>query len=177
MAYLIYTSGSTVKPKGVMIAYRSAANFFTNNLANIMVDILVKHVKNFVSVSTFSFDLSLKELALLLFNGLTLVLADKEQANNPDRLAELILKTGGEKYPEALMAKLRKTTKARIVNTYGLTETTISSNMKDLTCAEIISVGRPLLNVTEFIVDGAGVGKGYNNLPEMTAARFAWFAN
>ena len=187
-----------------------------------MVDILVKNVRNFVSVSTFSFDLTLKEIILPLFNGLTLVLADKEQANNPDKLAELIVKTGGdainatpsriyqyleseafadalkdfnfigsggEKYPEALLAKLRTVTKARIINTYGPTETTVSANMKDLTQAENISVGRPLFNVTEFIVDsdgnelppgivgelyigGAGVGKGYNNLPDMTAERF-----
>ena len=221
-AYLIYTSGSTGKPKGVMIAHRNAANFFTNNPANIMVDILVKNVQNFVSVSTFSFDLTLKEIILPLFNGLTLVLADKEQANNPDKLAELILRTGGdainatpsriyqylesdafanalkdfkfigsggETYPEALLTKLRTITKARIINTYGPTETTVSANMKDLTCADTISVGRPLLNVTEFIVDsdenelppgivgelyigGAGVGKGYNNLPDKTAERF-----
>ena len=222
LAYLIYTSGSTGKPKGVMIPHRCAANFFTNNPANIMVDILVKSVKNFVSVSTFSFDLSLKELALPLFNGLTLVLADDEQANNPDKMAELILRTGGdainatpsriyqylesdkfsaalkdfkfigsggEKYPDALLKKLQQITNARIVNTYGPTETTVSSNMKDLTHAKNISVGRPLLNVTEFIVDGdgnelpprivgelyiggAGVGSGYNNLPKMTAERF-----
>lgn len=55
--------------------------------------------------------------------------------------------------------------------------------MKDLTCPDIISVGRSLLNITEFIVDsdenelptgivgklyigGAGVGKDYNNLLE-----------
>ena len=61
--------------------------------------------------------------------------------------------------------------------------------MKDLTHAKNISVGRPLLNVVEFIVDGdgnelppgivgelyiggAGVGAGYNNLPEKTAERF-----
>ena len=224
-AYLIYTSGSTGKPKGVMIAHRNAANFFTNNPANIMVDILVKNVRNFVSVSTFSFDLTLKEIILPLFNGLTLVLADKEQANNPDKLAELILRTngdainatpsriyqyleseafsdalknfkfigsGGEKYPEKLLEKLKSITKARIINTYGPTETTISANMKDLTHSDTISVGRPLLNVTEFIVDndgnelppgivgelyigGAGVGKGYNNLPKMTAERFIDF--
>ncbi len=225
LAYLIYTSGSTGKPKGVMIAHKNAANFFTNNPANIMVDILVKNVRNFVSVSTFSFDLILKEIILPLFNGLTLVLADKEQANNPDKLAELILRTngdainatpsriyqylesdafssalkdfkfigsGGEKYPEKLLEKLKSITKARIINTYGPTETTISANMKDLTCANTISVGRPLLNVTEFIVDsdgnelppgivgelyigGAGVGKGYNNLQKMTAERFIDF--
>lgn len=90
------------------------------------------------------------------------------------------------------MATQLTLTKARIINTYGPTETTISANMKDLTCADTISVGRPLLNVTEFIVDsdgnelppgivgelyigGAGVGKGYNNLPEKTAERFIDF--
>ncbi len=222
LAYLIYTSGSTGKPKGVMIPHRSISNFFTNNPANIMVDILVNGAKNFVSVSTFSFDLSLKELALPLFNGLTLTLADDEQANNPAKLAELIRKTdgdainatpsrlyqymesdeftnalknfkfigsGGEKYLESLLKKLQETTNAKIVNTYGPTETTVSSNMKDLTHAKNISVGRPLFNVTEFIVDGdgnelppgivgelyiggAGVGAGYNNLPEKTAERF-----
>ena len=65
------------------------------------------------------------------------------------------------------MTKLRTITKARIINTYGPTETTISANMKDLTCADTISVGRPLLNVTEFIVDNDG-----NELPPGIVANF-----
>ncbi len=61
--------------------------------------------------------------------------------------------------------------------------------MADLTHAEYISVGRPLLNVHEYIVDadgnpvpvgvvgelligGAVVGKGYKNLQELTQKSF-----
>lgn len=63
--------------------------------------------------------------------------------NNPAKLAELIRKTGGgEKYLESLLKKLQETTNAGIINTYGPTETTFSSNMKDLTHAKNILVGR-----------------------------------
>ena len=80
-------------------------------------------------------------------------------------------------------------TNTKLINTCELTETVIFCNMKDLTHAEIISVGGSLLNVTEFVVDsegnelplgivgelyigGAGVAKGYNNPDEMTAKKF-----
>lgn len=222
LAYLIYTSGSTGKPKGVMLTHSGAANYFTNNPANAMVHALCNDATKFLSVTTFAFDMSLKEIGTTLFNGLTLVLADETQANNPDDLAELMTRTnsdainatpsrflsylesenfcaalknfklvvsGGEKYSDVLLAKLKTITAARIFNTYGPTEITISSNAKELTHSNEISIGRPLLNVTEFIVDsdgnelpaglvgelfigGAGVAKGYNNLPAMTAERF-----
>ena len=75
-----------------------------------------------------------------------------------------------------------------IINTYGPTETTISSNMARLEGNEI-TVGRPLLNVREYIVDkkgeivprgvagelligGPGVAKGYHGLDAQTAERF-----
>ena len=97
--------------------------------------------------------------------------------------------SGGEPYSDRLLDRLHKLTKARIFNTYGPTETTVSCNVAELTHTDRISIGEPLLNVTEFIVDidgneqpvgvvgelyigGEGVGKGYNNLPEQTAARF-----
>ena len=222
LAYLIYTSGSTGKPKGVMLTHSGAANYFTNNPANVMVHALCNDATKFISVTTFAFDMSLKEIGTTLFNGLTLVLADETKANNPDELALLARRTaadalnatpsrflsyleseslvaalrgfklvvsGGEKYSDVLLAKLKKITSARIFNTYGPTEITVSSNGKELTHSDEISIGRPLLNVTEFIVDsdgnelppglvgelyigGAGVSKGYNNLPEMTAERF-----
>ena len=65
-----------------------------------------------------------------------------------------------QKYSDALLMKLCQVTNAKLINTYGPTETAISCNMKDLTHAEIISFGRLLLNVTEFVVDSDG-----NELP------------
>ena len=100
-----------------------------------------------------------------------------------------IVMSGGENYPMALLDRLRNITKARIVNTYGPTEITVSCNGADITDADRITVGRPLLNVKEFIVDsdgmlcprgvrgelyigGPGVAVGYCNLPDQTAESF-----
>ena len=100
-----------------------------------------------------------------------------------------IVRAGGEKFSDQLLGQLRKVTKARIFNCYGPTETTVASNNKELTHADIVTVGKPQLNVVEFIVDqdgnelpvgvvgelyigGRGVAHGYNNLEEMTRERF-----
>ena len=100
-----------------------------------------------------------------------------------------ICRAGGEKFSESLLAKMRSVTKARIFNCYGPTEITVASNNAELTHAEMVTVGKPQLNVKEFIVDadgnelpigvvgelyigGRGVARGYNNLDDMTRERF-----
>lgn len=100
-----------------------------------------------------------------------------------------LVMAGGEGFPKALLGRLLELGIPKIINTYGPTETTISSNMAFLSSADHISVGRPLLNVREYIVDadglptprgvtgelligGPGVAKGYRNLDEQTAERF-----
>lgn len=222
LAYLIYTSGSTGKPKGVMLTHAGICNYLSDDPRNCHVHALVTEAHSFLSVTTVSFDMSLKEIGTTLYNGLTLVLADETQANNPILLAELFARSGadafnatpsrmmqylelpafcvalskckvvmcgGEKYPEQLLDRLRGITRARIFNTYGPTEITVSSNGKELTHAEAVTIGRPLLNYREYVVDadgnelppgvvgelyigGVGVARGYHNLPEMTRERF-----
>ena len=100
-----------------------------------------------------------------------------------------LVMAGGEAFPAALMEQLKELGIPNIINTYGPTETTISSNMAFLQNADHVSVGRPLLNYHEYIVDidgnpvpkgvtgelligGYGVARGYKNLDEQTAARF-----
>ncbi len=100
-----------------------------------------------------------------------------------------ICRAGGEKFSDALLSQMRSVTKARIFNCYGPTEITVASNNAELTDAEVVTVGKPQLNVKEFIVDsdgnelpvgvvgelyigGRGVARGYNNLDEMTRERF-----
>ena len=100
-----------------------------------------------------------------------------------------ICRAGGEKFSDQLLALMRRVTKARIFNCYGPTEITVASNNKELTHAQLVTVGKPQLNVKEFIVDsdgnelpvgvvgelyigGRGVARGYNNLDEMTRERF-----
>jgi len=222
LAYLIYTSGSTGRPKGVMLRHIGICSYLYDHPANVHIHSLkTEGVKAFICITTLSFDMSLKEFAGSLHNGITAVLANEDEVNNPILLAELFRKTGaqaingtpsrilncmesedfcealshckviwsgGEKYSDKLLERLHAMD-IRIFNTYGPTEITVSSNIGELTNQKNITVGRPLLNYTEFVVDsdgnelpvgvvgelyigGPGVAQGYNNLPEQTAARF-----
>lgn len=224
LAYLIYTSGSTGRPKGVMLTHGGIANYVACHPANVHM-YAAAQAHTMISVTTVSFDMSLKETAGALSNGLTLVLADESQAKNPGALAQLfeqvngdifnatpsrmeqyielpafcralsrckVVMCGGEKYPETLLARIKGITKARIFNTYGPTEITVSCNVKELTDETEVSVGKPLLNVREFIVDcdenllpigvtgelyvgGAGVAKGYWNNDALTEKQFTQY--
>ena len=97
---------------------------------------------------------------------------------------------GGEKYPPTLLPQIKELApEARLFNTYGPTEISVSSNGKELTHSDHITIGRPLLNVREYVVDedmnelpvgvtgelligGLGVAAGYNDLPDKTAEAF-----
>ncbi len=222
LAYLIYTSGSTGRPKGVMLRHVGIANYLYPHPANVHIQgLLDLGIKSFVSITTLSFDMSLKEFAGSLFNGITSILADEQEVLDALLLADLMKRTGaegingtcsrimsymelpafcealahckavwsgGEQYPQQLLTNLQ-TLGVHIFNTYGPTEITVSSNIADLSHAERVSVGRPLLNYVEYVVDpygnelpvgfvgelligGPGVARGYNNLPDMTAERF-----
>ena len=224
LAYLIFTSGSTGTPKGVMIAHRGIANYVADHPANRHVHAIAQEGHVYVSVTTVSFDMSLKETAVALCNGLTLALADEACTHDARRLAEFMARThcdvfnatpsriyscladpyfsaalancrvvvaGAEKYPDDLLHKLRALAGgARLFNTYGPTEITVSCNACELTNAARVTVGEPLLNVYEAVTDtdgnplpdwaqgellvaGEGVAKGYLNNPGQTAAHFA----
>ncbi|MBR3496971.1 MAG: amino acid adenylation domain-containing protein [Prevotella sp.] len=222
LAYLIYTSGSTGRPKGVMLRHEGMCNYATALPANVEAYAVANAAESILAVTTISFDASLHEIAISLFNGLTLVLASEEQTKNPLDMAALIhehhigyvsatpsqwqtwiystefveairtvpiIRFGGEKLPESLLHQMQQLTPSRILNTYGPTETTVSSNIQELTHADRVTVGRPQLNVKEFVVDsdgnelpvgvvgelyigGRGVARGYNNLDDMTRERF-----
>ena len=222
LAYLIYTSGSTGRPKGVMLRHEGICNFLTSHPANVEAYAVSHTAKTVLAVTTISFDASMHEIGVSLFNGLTLVLANEEQSKNPVMMAQLIkehhigyvsatpsqwqtwiystdfveairqvpiIRFGGEQLPEALLHQMQQLTPSRILNTYGPTETTVSSNICELTHAQTVTVGKPQLNVIEFVVDcdgnelpvgvvgelyigGRGVGRGYHHLEEMTRQRF-----
>ena len=222
LVYLIYTSGSTGRPKGVMITHRGICNYLQNHPANRHVHVMATEGHCYLGVTTLSFDMSLKEYGVSFANGLTFVLADEDQSNNPIELARLFRETGadiinatpsrllnymelpdfsealrrcqcvlsgGEAYSDQLLTRLKALQPKHIFNTYGPTEITVSSNCKELTRADRISIGRPLLNYTEFVVDADGnelpvgvvgelyiggdvIAKGYHHLDRQTRERF-----
>jgi acyl-coenzyme A synthetase/AMP-(fatty) acid ligase len=101
----------------------------------------------------------------------------------------LLCLCGGEAWEFSLAAKLMASG-CRVTNLYGPTEATIwSTSFEVSTTASRLSLGRPIANTQVYVVDpqmelalvgtagelyigGAGVGRGYLNQPEMTAAAF-----
>jgi surfactin family lipopeptide synthetase A len=179
LAYTIYTSGSSGKPKGVLIEHRALINFLTSMQRQPGIndkDVLL-------AVTTISFDISILELFLPLISGALVVIAGKDEAVDGRLLLDLISKTnttilqatpstwklmiesgwkktpglkmlcGGEAFTRELADKLIERGK-ELWNMYGPTETTIWSSVSKISAgAEPVFIGRPIANTTMYIVD------------------------
>ena len=91
IAYCIYTSGSTGKPKGVLIQHKNLVNYVNWNEKNHEIDTLLRHTTVALAITAFTFDVSLLEECVMLYNGFTVCMADDEEIHNPYLLAKLML--------------------------------------------------------------------------------------
>lgn len=64
---------------------------------------------------------------------------------------------GGEALPPSLLAEIKAATRARVLNMYGPTETTIWSTVADLSDGGAVTLGRPIANTQVYVLDGDGV--------------------
>jgi len=179
LAYVIYTSGSTGKPKGVQVTHNSVTNFFNS----LEIRPGISENDTMVSVTTFSFDISVLELFLPLINGGKVVLVDHETASNGYHLIEILDKyeatmmqatpatwqmllmagwqgkpelhiiSGGETLPPQLATELLYKG-IDLWNMYGPTETTIYSSIYSVTTGETgVPIGYPIHNTQIYILD------------------------
>lgn len=79
LAYVLYTSGSTGAPKGVMISHRSVVNLVTD----INRRFAIGPADRLFAISSASFDLSVFDLFGALSAGAALVIPDAGQASDP----------------------------------------------------------------------------------------------
>ena len=177
LAYILYTSGTTGKPKGVMITHRNAVNLLTwySNTYRLAKG---KHV---LQLTNYTFDPSVEDIFGTLLYGATLYIGSKDLAADREQFAPFVERhqihlvdfvptllkellgvrqpnssletviSGGEVLPQDVKDKIIAAG-YRLYNHYGPTETTVDA-IVDVCSAAPVSIGRPIANTACYILD------------------------
>jgi amino acid adenylation domain-containing protein len=180
LAYVVYTSGSTGNPKGVLIEHRGIVN--TILAATDVLD--ARSHKRGLQYASFCFDAAVFEVFITLLSGACLYIADEMERRDPALLAAFIaeneidlavifpaylklmdadqlsglktLVTAGEAAPyEKMLEHLRRGT-TRCFNGYGPTEASVCSTLFRITPENVaasrnIPIGSPIPNTQLYI--------------------------
>lgn len=181
LAYVMYTSGSTGNPKGVLIEHGSMMNLFSSLIS----ELNITEDEKFLALTDYTFDISLIELLMPLLQGATILLTEqgtvadgvkirgylennaitfmqatpltweillKQGWKNPGNIKILV---GGEKFRTRL-AELLDYNRGNVWNMYGPTETSMWSmfnNLDTVLATESVPLGKPLKNTNIEILD------------------------
>ncbi|MCG7407271.1 amino acid adenylation domain-containing protein [Paenibacillus sp. ACRRX] len=177
-AYIIYTSGSTGKPKGVIVEHRQLLAY----TAAFQQEFQLTSADRFLQQSSCSFDQFVEEVYPVLLVGGTVIVADKQDVLDLERLAQLTRDhnvsivscsplllneinkrhglpnvhtyiSGGDVLKPEYIRQLVQV--GRVYNTYGPTEATVCAAYHRCTGSEQqdVPIGRPIFNYNVYIMD------------------------
>lgn len=175
-AYLIYTSGSSGTPKGVLVEH-GALGWLVTSMRELLNGAAVERI---LASTASVFDISLVELLLPVALGATCVVADDEAARDPMLLAEFIAArridfaqatptfwsallehlsvripvavAAGEPLPGSLRDRMLAIADLAL-NGYGPTETTIYATVWRLEADVPVAIGAPLPGASAWVLD------------------------
>ncbi len=180
IAYLMYTSGSTGQPKGVLVPHSAVSSF----LGAMRERPGIASTDAVMCVTSMSFDISVLEVFLPLVAGARTIVAPQEVASDGARLAAfiesegatlvqstpsgwrllmaagwagrrgLVAIAGGETLPADLAAWMLERA-STVWNGYGPTEATVYASMAEIRAKDVITVGTPIANTRLYVLDAA----------------------
>jgi non-ribosomal peptide synthetase-like protein len=175
LCYIIYTSGSSGEPKGVLLEHRNVANYIAGAQDIYPVD----HTHRVLQGFSVSFDASIEEIWVTFSVGATLVVGTFDIMRSGDRFASIlndlnitflscaptllsmvhedipdlkILIFGGEVCSTDIAHRWCKPGRL-VYNTYGPTEAAVIATYSVLQPDEAVTIGRPLIGYDIAIVN------------------------
>lgn len=175
LCYVLFTSGSTGHPKGIMTEHRNVVAFIKSFNKVIRVNNQDRIYQGF----SLGFDGSVEEMWTAFSNGATLVVGNPIAAKLPEEAARVMAVLGvtvfstvptflalikqdiptlrlifisGEPCPEKLV-NLWVNDKRRMINVYGPTETTVNTTTHHCMPNTTVTIGKPLEGYDIYILD------------------------